>query len=68
MQDLKPVVLWVLDGINLELSLPSRPIENANGGHELVSSTKCSYPLSFPGGSDGKESTYNAEAPGLTPR
>ena len=64
MQDPKLVVLWILDSINLELSLPSHPIENANEGYELVSSTKCSYPLSFPGGSDGKESTYNAGDPG----
>ena len=68
MQDPKLVVLWILDSINLELSLPSHPIENANEGYELVSSTKGSYPLSFPGGSDGKESTYNAGDPGLIPQ
>ena len=44
MQDPKPVVFWILDSIKLELSLPSYPTENANGGHLLASSTKCSYP------------------------
>ena len=34
----------------------------------MVSSTKCSYPLSFPGGSDSKESAYNAGDSGLIPR